>query len=80
MIRKSRNTPAKWGVYLEDGLKKLAAKHDVITEVRGKGLLLAVRFKSEIAEPVMLACLENGLLVNNVKAGCLEVDAGPDCD
>ena len=62
---------AKMGLYLEDGLKKLAAKHDVITEIRGKGLLIAVKFKDEIAEPLMLACLENGLLVNNVKPDAL---------
>lgn len=64
---------AKMGLYLEDGLKKLAAKHDVITEIRGKGLLLAVKFKSEIAESLMLECLENGLLVNNVKTDALRL-------
>ena len=61
----------KMGLYLEDGLKKLAAKHDMITEIRGRGLLIALKFKEEIAEPVMLACLENGLLVNNVKPNAL---------
>jgi acetylornithine/N-succinyldiaminopimelate aminotransferase len=61
----------KMGLYLEEGLKKLAAKHNVITEIRGRGLLIAVKFKDEIAESVMLACLENGLLVNNVKPNAL---------
>ena len=71
-----KNVPdhvSKMGRYLEDGLKKLAAKHDMITEIRGKGLLLAVKFKEEIAESLMLACLENGLLVNNVKPNALRL-------
>ena len=35
--------------------------------MRGKGLLVAVQFNDEIAEPVVLACLERGLIVNKVK-------------
>ena len=56
------------GEYLRTGLKKLAAAHEVIKEVRGKGLLVAVQFNSEIAEPVVLACLERGLIINKVKS------------
>ena len=56
------------GEYLRTGLKKLAAVHEVIKEVRGKGLLVAVQFNSEIAEPVVLACLERGLIINKVKS------------
>jgi acetylornithine/N-succinyldiaminopimelate aminotransferase len=59
------------GKYLEEGLKKLASKHSIITEIRGKGLLLAVKFSDTIAEPVMLACLEKGLLVNKIKPDAL---------
>jgi predicted acetylornithine/succinylornithine family transaminase len=62
---------AKMGQYLCDGLNRLAQKYNVITEVRGKGLLLAMKFREEIAEPVGMACLERGLLVNRVKPDAL---------
>jgi len=54
-----------------DGLGKLKAKFDFITEVRGRGLLLALSFTSDVAEKVVLACLEKGLLVNQVKSNAL---------
>ena len=57
----------RMGEYLRSGLKKLAADYNVIKEVRGKGLLVAVQFNEEIAEPVVLACLERGIIVNKVK-------------
>ncbi|MBN1376204.1 MAG: acetylornithine transaminase [Dehalococcoidia bacterium] len=63
----------KMGLYLEEGLEKLAAGNDVIAGSRGRGLLQAVKLKSDIAEQVMLACLENGLLVNNVKPDALRL-------
>jgi acetylornithine/N-succinyldiaminopimelate aminotransferase len=55
------------GQYLLDGLKKLQRKYKFITDVRGRGLLLAVEFDSEIAQDVVMGCLENGLLVNRLK-------------
>jgi len=57
----------RMGEYLCRGLKKLAADHKVIKEVRGKGLLVALQFNSEIAESVVLACLGKGIIVNKVK-------------
>jgi predicted acetylornithine/succinylornithine family transaminase len=57
----------RMGEYLCNGLRGLAAEYKVIKEVRGKGLLVAVQFNDEIAEPVVLACLERGLIVNKVK-------------
>lgn len=59
------------GKYLNGGLIKLASKYDVIKEVRGKGLLLALGFKEDIAESVCMACLDRGLLVNKVKSNAL---------
>ena len=59
------------GQYFMDGLGKLKAKFDFITEVRGRGLLLALSFTSDVAEKVVLACLEKGLLVNQVKSNAL---------
>ena len=38
-----------------------------VTEVRGRGLLLAVGLASEAAVAVVAACRERGLLVNNVR-------------
>ena len=63
----------KAGAYLYDGLLKLAGKYDVITGVRGKGLLLAVGLKDEISAELVLKCLEKGLLVNNVKPDALRL-------
>ncbi len=38
-----------------------------VTEVRGRGLLLAVSLSSDAAADVVAACRESGLLVNNVR-------------
>ncbi|MYK25479.1 MAG: aminotransferase class III-fold pyridoxal phosphate-dependent enzyme, partial [Dehalococcoidia bacterium] len=38
-----------------------------VTEVRGRGLLLAVSLSSEAAAAVVTLCRERGLLVNNVR-------------
>ena len=63
----------KAGSYLYGGLLKLADKYDVISGVRGKGLLLAVGLKEEISADLVLKCLEKGLLVNNVKPDALRL-------
>jgi len=59
------------GRYFVSGLEKLKAKFGFITDVRGRGLLLALGFTGDIAEEVVLACLEQGLLVNGVKPNAL---------
>ncbi|MDD5397494.1 MAG: aspartate aminotransferase family protein [Dehalococcoidia bacterium] len=56
------------GEYLRSGLNNLAADYKIVREVRGKGLLVALQFNAEIAEPIVLACLDKGLIVNKVKA------------
>jgi len=61
----------KVGQYFIAKLKDLEKKFQFITEVRGRGLLLAVEFSSEIGETAMMACLERGLLVNRVKPNAL---------
>jgi len=55
------------GEYLVAGLEGLKNKSPFITEVRGRGLLVAMEFSSDIAQSVLTACLERGLLVNRVK-------------
>jgi acetylornithine/N-succinyldiaminopimelate aminotransferase len=59
------------GLYFVEKLKKLAAKYDFVTEIRGRGLLLAISFSEDISESIVLKCLEKGLVVNNVKPNAL---------
>ncbi len=59
------------GRYFNDGLMRLKGKFDFITEIRGTGLLLALKFSSDIAEELVMDCLKSGLLVNKVKPNAL---------
>jgi acetylornithine/N-succinyldiaminopimelate aminotransferase len=59
------------GKYFVTKLEGLKQKFDYITEVRGRGLLLALEFNSEIAQEVVLACLDKGLLLNRVKPNAI---------
>jgi acetylornithine/N-succinyldiaminopimelate aminotransferase len=61
----------KVGQYLASGLESLKQKFQFITDVRGRGLLLAMEFSSDIAQSLVMACLDNGLLVNRVKPNAL---------
>jgi acetylornithine/N-succinyldiaminopimelate aminotransferase len=63
----------KVGHYLMDGLHKLDEKYPFITEVRGVGLITAIEFNSDIAQTILLACLEKGLLVNKLKASAIRL-------
>jgi predicted acetylornithine/succinylornithine family transaminase len=59
------------GQYLIDGLKNLRDKFQLITDVRGLGLLVALEFNDDIAQSVLMACLDRGLLVNRLKPNAL---------
>jgi acetylornithine/N-succinyldiaminopimelate aminotransferase len=59
------------GQYFAARLEGLRQKFQFITDVRGRGLLLAVEFSSDIAQSVVMACLERGLLVNQLKPNAL---------
>ena len=59
------------GQYFIKGLRNLAQKYRFITDVRGRGLLLALEFDRDIAGSLKMACLEAGLLVNDVKPNAL---------
>ena len=61
----------KVGQYFTGRLEELKNKYSFITDVRGRGLLLAVEFDREIAADVLNSCLENGLLLNRVKPNAL---------
>lgn len=54
------------GEYLSSKLKKLQFKYDIIKEIRGLGLMLAIEFKKPIAPELMKSALENGLILNRV--------------
>jgi acetylornithine/succinyldiaminopimelate/putrescine aminotransferase len=59
------------GQHLLARLESLRPRFDFIVEVRGRGLLVAVQFDSDIAERIVMACLESGLLLNRVKPNAL---------
>jgi len=59
------------GQYLIDGLESLRRKFQFITDIRGRGLLVALEFSSDIAESIVMACLDRGLLVNRLKPNAL---------
>ena len=61
----------KVGNYFLDKLESLRSRFNFITEVRGRGLLTAVEFKGDIADRLVMACLERGLLVNRLKPNAL---------
>jgi acetylornithine/N-succinyldiaminopimelate aminotransferase len=61
------------GEYLMNKLKALKSRYGFITEVRGRGLLVAVEFNSDIAQKVLISCLEKRLLVNRVKANAIRL-------
>lgn len=54
------------GAHLHAGLGRLAGRHGLVTEVRGRGLLLAFGLARDAAREVVLGALERGLLVNDV--------------
>jgi predicted acetylornithine/succinylornithine family transaminase len=61
------------GQYFVAKLEGLKQQFDFITQVRGRGLLLALEFNDEIAEEIAMACLNKGLLVNKVKPNAIRL-------
>ena len=59
------------GNYLIAGLKHMRHKFQFITDVRGRGLLVALEFNNDIAQSVVMSCLDRGLLVNRLKPNAL---------
>jgi acetylornithine/N-succinyldiaminopimelate aminotransferase len=59
--------------YLMAKLDGLKSKYSFITDVRGRGLLVAIEFNSEIAKAVVAACIENNLLVNRLKLNAIRL-------
>jgi acetylornithine/N-succinyldiaminopimelate aminotransferase len=68
------NIPAqakRVGNYFLTKLEGFKRQFDFITDVRGRGLLIAVEFNQEIGDQLLLACLHRGLLVNRLKPNAL---------
>ena len=63
----------RMGRYLIEKLNQLKMRQPVITDVRGRGLLVAVEFNGEIGQEVLISCLEKGLLVNKVKPNAIRL-------
>jgi predicted acetylornithine/succinylornithine family transaminase len=59
------------GSYLMGRLAELRGKYGFITDIRGRGLLMAVEFDRDIGQDLLSACLERGLLVNCVRPNTL---------
>jgi len=59
------------GHYLVDGLEKMKPNYPSITDIRGRGLLVALEFNDDIAQSLVTACLERGLLVNKLTPNAL---------
>jgi acetylornithine/N-succinyldiaminopimelate aminotransferase len=51
-----------------EGVKR---QFDFVTDVRGRGLLIALEFNQEVGDKLLLACLNRGLLVNRLKPNAL---------
>jgi acetylornithine/succinyldiaminopimelate/putrescine aminotransferase len=61
----------KLGSYFMNKLNELKSKFEIISEVRGMGLLIAIEFSTDIAADLINECNPNGLLVNAVKPNAI---------
>jgi predicted acetylornithine/succinylornithine family transaminase len=59
------------GDYFLAKLAGLKQQFDFITDVRGRGLLIALEFNQELGDKLLLACINRGLLVNRLKPNAL---------
>jgi len=57
---------AKMGSLIEEKLNELSKNSSIIKEIRGKGLMIGIELKREIAKEVVSKCLSEGLIINNI--------------
>lgn len=59
---------AKLGAFLRNGLDDIAARHPLVSDVRGRGLLVGLEIADEsLSAPITRKCLELGLHLNIVQ-------------
>jgi len=58
------------GEYFKTRLQQLQARHDLIKQVRGLGLMLAMELDRD-GGPIVLACRERGALINCTQGNIL---------
>lgn len=63
----------KTGNKLKSGLEKFIDKYELISEVRGTGLLLAMEFKSDISAQLVSLSNEEGILLNPVRPNAIRL-------
>ncbi|MHB8841201.1 MAG: acetylornithine transaminase [Candidatus Aquicultor sp.] len=56
----------KVGAYFKNKLEALKTKTDLVKEVRGAGLMLAIELNGEQARNIMLDLLKEGIVANNI--------------
>ena len=59
------------GAHLMAALEDLKSRHSVISEVRGRGLLIALEFNDDVAADVLTNANASGVLLNMVKPNTL---------
>ena len=64
---------ASLGTYMMGRLRRLRTTSPVISEVRGRGLMVAVEFNRDIAPAVVDGCVVRGLLTNSVRPNVLRL-------
>ena len=64
------------GAIMQDGLREIASTHEAVTDVRGKGLMLALELRTpELAAELVQSAFEKGLLL--LTAGTRAVRVSP---
>jgi predicted acetylornithine/succinylornithine family transaminase len=64
---------AKQSERLVSRLRSMEVRLPVVTEVRGRGLLIAVGLSRDCSAEVVAACRQRGLLVNNVRPNAIRL-------
>ena len=61
----------KMGEYFTKGLNELKGRHNIVKDVRGVGLLIAMEFNSDLTPKVVGICNKLGLLLNPLKPNAI---------
>ncbi|MBI4289070.1 MAG: aspartate aminotransferase family protein [Chloroflexi bacterium] len=61
----------RMGQYFTEQLKDLRKKYSFITDIRGRGLLLAIEFNKDWSAEIAKECVAEGLLLNNMKPNAI---------